>query len=169
MLMRREEPWSILFGGVVKTMAAKWDGVCADCGVSFSAGDRIAFDGKPHHVGCVEALRAQERAELAEEDARNRAFQEKSAAEWKAGLRVRSTATDKEIIVEGAPDYEMAKAEAFAFVYSVRAAGGTARLIKHKRGGKWYLGRARIHYYEGSNIPDHRGWAFPYEVNGKAA
>lgn len=112
------------------------------------------------HAECIERDREEEAAREREQHER----WVREQAEFKAGLRIRSDIRGGRLYVTGAPSYEMARAEAFAFVYSVRAAGGSARLRKHRSGGKTYLGRTEIRYYGGGNLGHHEGWSFPVEV-----
>lgn len=147
-----------------KTMVSKFPGKCEVCGVAFPTGTQIVYNGRASHVVCVEA----ERERQAAEDREQEAFQARNAAEFKAGARVKSEfhalASGQEIIVRGAPSYEMARDETRAQVSSIKAAGGSADLLYTKRGGKKYLGREiRSGGYNGT-MTYHEGWAFPCRV-----
>ena len=145
----------------MRLLKAKWAGKCSECGGGFPAGEQIAWTGQAAHVACHEKVLA----DLQAQDAEDSRIQAEWLAKFNAGLLVKSTATDREIIVTGAPDVKTAQAEAFAVVCSIRAAGGSARLIRHKgRDGKLYLGRSIVNYYGGSNIPHHEGYAYRYAV-----
>jgi hypothetical protein len=144
----------------MRLLKAKWPGKCSECEAGFAAGEEIAWTGTAAQPACHEKVLS----DLKAEDAANAAFQAEWLAKFKAGLLVKSTATDREIVVTGAPDSKIAAAEAFAVVCSIRAAGGKARLIRHTRGGKRYLGREIVNYYGGSNIPHHEGYSYRYEV-----
>lgn len=140
----------------MRTMTARYAGKCEHCWEAFPAGTTIGYNGRPWHPACLEALAAADREESA--------WYAKSAAAFKAGEMIRSIPGEKEIRVEGAPTYEMARAEAFAVVASIRAAGGWATLLKHVKNGKKYLGRELVHYGEGSNLGHREGWAFSWKV-----
>jgi len=144
----------------MRTLKAKWAGRCVECDMAFDAGEEITWTGQAFHKACYEATMAKQAAEDAEE----RAFQAKHMAECKAGLRIKMRATDKELVVTGAPSYAMARAEAQAFVCSVRAAGGKATLLAKTKNGKRYVGRELVTYYGMSNLGHHEGYAFRYEV-----
>lgn len=144
----------------MKTLKARFAGKCFECGMAFPAGETILWNGHAWHPACHAELLEKERREQAEETERQLAWM----AERKAGKHIKTRATAEELIVEGAPNYAMARAEAFAFVCSVQAAGGKAWLLKKRRGGKTYLGREIVTYYGGSNLGYHEGWAFRYRV-----
>jgi hypothetical protein len=142
-------------------MTAKYPGKCAICEAHFPAGTEIVYNGRANHAACLES----ERAAIAMQDAEDNARFAKDAEAYKAGLHIRSIPGDKEIMVEGAPSYEMARAEAFAAAASIRAAGGKADILRHKgRDGKWHTGRTVVRYYGMSNLGHHEGWAFRWRV-----
>jgi hypothetical protein len=68
----------------------------------------------------------------------------------------------KELMIRNAPTYEMALIEARATVASITAAGGSARLLAHRRNGKRYVGRQVVRYYGMSQLGHAEGWAFPW-------
>jgi hypothetical protein len=143
----------------MKTIKARYAGHCHRCEKHFAAGTSIAFNGTTYCLPCVEAMRVQD----AERDAEDSARQAKAHADFLAGKFIRTdlSADGKWIIVRGAPSYEFAKAEAFALVASVKAAGGQAKITRHKgRDGKSYTGRKRVFWSQWSSIPEHDGWEF---------
>ena len=144
----------------MRLLKAKWAGRCGECERAFEAGAEIAWTGQAFHPDCFKAMLEKQAAE----DREANEFQARHFAELRAGLKVRSVANDKEIMVTGAVDAKMARAEAEAFVCSVRAAGGKARLVGHTRNGKRYVGREVVTYYGMSNIGHHEGWAYRYVV-----
>jgi hypothetical protein len=148
----------------MKTMTARYAGKCAECGASFEAGTTIAYNGEARHPACVEAAKAAQEADDREACARFA----RDAADFKAGKFVKVIPGDGWLRIEGAPSYEWAKMEARATVASIVAAGGVAKLLKHKRGGKWYLGKELVSYYGGSNLGHHEGWAFKWECPAPA-
>ncbi len=147
-----------------KTIKAKFAGTCDVCGVSFPAGETVSYNGRASHVACVEAEIARERAEESAYIEACRVYQ----ADYKAGRLITSTFTagaKPEIMVRKAPDYKAAHAEATAFVCSVIAAGGKARLVAHVKNGKRYVGRAVVTGWGGLYTSQtHEGWAFRVEV-----
>ena len=143
----------------MKTLTARYAGKCCHCGAPFEAGATIGWNGQAWHPACVEAAKAEQDAEDRESCERFA----RDAADFKAGKFVKVIPGDRELRIEGAPSYEWAKTEARATVASIVAAGGTAKLLRHKKGGKWYLGRELVSYYGGSNLGHHEGWAFKWE------
>jgi hypothetical protein len=143
-----------------KSFPAKFPGACScGCGARFAAGSPIVYsDRHATLVACIEG----ERAALAKQDAEDAALQAKWAADFKAGARIKSIPGPKELMVEGAPTYEMAKAEAFAVAANITAAGGRARILSHTRNGKRYVGRKVVSYYGVSTLGHHEGWAFKW-------
>jgi hypothetical protein len=140
-------------------MKAKWAGRCCECGEGFGAGAEIAWNGVAAHKACAEA----EAAKVAAEDAAVSAKYREDMAKMAAGEFIKSTlvGTGKpELMVTGAPNAKMARDEANAFVASIRAAGGRAKLIGHTRSGKHYVGREVVSYYGMSNMGHHEGWAY---------
>lgn len=145
----------------MRTLKAKWAGTCQECGRTFPAGETIAWTGQPWHVACLETVLAKQKAEDDERDAHQREWH----AKLLAGLLVRSTVVGNEIRVTGAPDAKTARAEADAFIASVRCAGGRARLLAHTRAGKRYVGREVVSYCGLSTLGYHEGWAFRFWVD----
>ena len=150
-----------------KPMEARYAGKCSCCGAAFPKGASILWNGQATLAACAE----REAAELAAEDAANAARYAKDVAELRAGLRVRTSpslpteAGTATLLVTGALNGKMARAEAEAFVASVTAATGTkARLVGHTRNGKRYVGRELVTYYGMSTIGYHEGWSFPWRM-----
>jgi hypothetical protein len=153
----------------MRKLVAKWAGKCVGCGEPFVAGTEIAYRGTRDcwHVRCHEADLEADAARDREDAERSRVWRE----ERKAGLHVTVTATETELVVRGAWDAAMARDAARAFVCSVTAAGGKAWLVKHRRGGKVFLGRELASYYgwNGGGMKSHEGWAFRYRVEAPDA
>ena len=84
----------------MRLLKAKWAGKCSECGGGFPAGEQIAWTGQAAHVACHEKVLA----DLKAQDAEDSRVQAEWLAKLNAGLLVKSTATDREIIVTGAPD-----------------------------------------------------------------
>lgn len=146
----------------MRTLTAKWAGKCVGCGAPFAAGTEIAYRGTRDtwHLECHEADLEADRAKDREDADKSRVW----TAERKAGRHVKVVATETELLVYGAWDAEMARDAARAFVCSVTVAGGKAWLVKHRRGGKTYLGRELASYYGWSGLKSHEGWAYRYRV-----
>lgn len=145
-----------------KTMVARFAGKCECCHKPFPAGATIVWDGpgRASHVECIAA----EAKRFVDQDAADSAAQDKFAAEFRAGKRIRMTESGGELFVSGAPSYEMAREEAQSFCCSVRAAGGSARLAIKRVNGKKFVGReVRSGGYSGT-MTYHEGWAFRYIV-----
>jgi len=150
-----------------KPMEARYAGTCSCCGTAFAKGASIFWNGQATLAACAE----REVAELAAKDEEDRAFQAKARAEYEAGLRVvtaeiaPTAAGTRQILVSGAWNAKMARAEADAFVASVTAATGVrARLVGHTRAGKRYVGQEVVRYYGMSSLGHHEGWSFPWRM-----
>ncbi len=144
----------------MRTLNAKWAGKCVGCGQLFAAGASIAWTGEAYHPACFDGLMAEQKRQ----DAEDAEFQRAHIARTQAGLNIKSMADGEEIMVTGAPNYEMARAEANAVICSIRAAGGKAHLVVKTKNGKRYVGRTVVTYYGMSNLGHHEGWAFRYAV-----
>ncbi len=147
-----------------KTMAAKFSGKCDICGATFPKGAQISYNGRASHVECTE----REAAELVEQDRADFARHTKFHADFRAGNLVRSALVQlsdrQELHVEMCPDFETAKVEAFAFVASIKAAGGSAKVTSKRKGGKNIIARTLVSYYGSGATAHHEGWAFSVQV-----
>ena len=146
----------------MKAFAAKYAGTCAFCRTRFEPSARIFWNGQE---ATHEECRERELEELRQRDLEEARFQDEARREWLAGNRIRSyLLASGEIMVEHAPSYAMACAEARALVASIVAAGGRAKLLRRKIAGKWYLGREVTIGARWSTMPYHCGWAFKAEI-----
>jgi hypothetical protein len=137
----------------MRTLKARYPGKCEGCGQAFPAGEEIAWDGKAWHAECRAKELQREAAQQAEDDARDAERWAEATRRFRAGENVSISLGQDErygchsLTVRGAYNYEQAKDAAWAAVYSIRAAGGTAELLKHKGAkGKWHFGR-QLGYY----------------------
>ena len=158
----------------MKTFPAKFAGTCSKCHERFAKGTTIAYDGKAWHPACLESEKATEERYYAEKEAADRAHWAECGRRSRAGENISSSVSPDEAFecltlrVRGAYNYEDAKSEAWAVVYSIRAAGGTADLLKHKsaKTGKWHYGRPLGHWTEGlSSVWIDGGTGFRLLVN----
>lgn len=146
----------------MRLLKAKWAGKCFKCGVAFAAGAAIAWTGHAWHPECHAAELEADRAEDARRDAENARW----LAARKAGELITLEPSAEWLMVRGAACYEDAKAAARAAVASILAAGGKAALLKHRRGGKSYLGREVTSGGMYSSLRYHEGWSFRWSVEG---
>jgi hypothetical protein len=156
----------------MRTLKAKFAGRCFACDRAFEAGATVVYTGKCWHPECWEADAAKEAAEEAERTAKQEAF----AKDLRAGKMVRTTVTETgplkcgqpgtrgKLFVTWAPSAQVARDEANAFVASVRAAGGRAKLLGHTRNGKHYVGREVASYYGMSTMGHHEGYEYDFCV-----
>ena len=144
----------------MRTITAKFAGKCCECGRAFEKGATVVYTGACWHPDCFEVANAAQAAE----DVAQAARCAQHAADYKAERLVQVTADDKELFVTWAPNAKAARAAADAFVCSVRAAGGRAKLVGHTKNGKHYVGREVVSYYGLSTLGHHEGWKFRYVV-----
>lgn len=146
----------------MKTMTAKFAGVCQICDRAFPKGATIVYNGSAFHAECIAASNAR----IAREDSEQEEKMRQQAIDHKAGLLIKIHHNEAEIFVKYAPSYKMAKAAAFEYL---RTMPEGAVILSKMREGKKYTGREVVHYSGYSNMGYHEGWAFRYRVPAEVA